>query len=147
MANRMSPELERLAALSQRVRTGAERRRATRRAAMAKVSVVVEVRGKPGALSGTLRDLSRGGVGLNLPVKLQFGDQFEFRAVVGMRLLRAECRVMNCRQGDKGVYVIGAEMVAAERLAGCGDAGSDEVDREHLEGVERRLEDLVSAES
>lgn len=146
--SRMSPELERLAALSQRVGKGprSERRRVVRRAALGVVSVVVEVRGRPGTVSGTLRDLSRSGVGLNLPAELAVGDRFEFRAVVGMRLLRAECQVANCRPADGGMYVIGAQMVKADRLAGCADAGEEGLDRERVEEVERKLEAVVSAE-
>ena len=105
--------------------------------------MTVEVWGLPGSLSGTLRDLSRGGVGLNMPTAIEVGVGMEFRAVVGMRLLRAQCRVANCRPTDDGFYVVGAEMVSAERLAGGEEPPTTGVDHRQVADVKERLVEIV----
>lgn len=120
-----------------------ERRRWPRTPARGVISVTVEVWGHPGSLSGTLRDLSRGGVGLNMPTAIEVGVGMEFRAVVGMRLLRAQCRVANCRPIEDGIYVVGAEMVSAERLAGCEETPTAGVDHRQVADVKDRLVEVV----
>ena len=100
------------------------------------------LRGEPVSFAGAEYRVDAGPLplldGVEIPVLV---------GALGSRLLRAECRVANCRTGDAGMYVVGAEMVAAERLAGCGDGGSDGVDRarvdEVTEEIEREMEDAI----
>lgn len=143
-----------------------ERRRHPRTPVQGRVPVEVEVPGR-GIMRGTLRDLSRGGAGMCLPVPLAVGTRMVLRITAGSRPVEWACRVANCRTDGAGGHRVGVQIIAtgSRREAvlallairspdpsgegitaapeACQALDFRDVDMEHAGGVIRRLAELA----
>ncbi|HZZ41331.1 MAG TPA: PilZ domain-containing protein [Tepidisphaeraceae bacterium] len=148
-------DLEQLSALAGQFadeEPASDRRRHPRTAAPNKIPAVIELIDRRQTLRGFIRDLSRGGIGLNVPVALALGTRFTLRATIANRDFRATCSVANCRLAEEpGRYIVGAELIQADRarLAPPPPASPPteqpiDVDERHVADLRDRLRDVIT---
>jgi hypothetical protein len=128
-----------------------ERRRHPRSAVKGRVPATLEVAGTAPLAVG-VRDLSRSGIGLLSPRPIKVGE----RVVVGFELenhpVRATCRVANCREGEKGRYIVGLAFIEIQRPQrpapplGSGEMPEGQMlsAKEAMEGVDARAVNEVA---
>ena len=78
------------------------------------VSATIQCPGKE-PITATVRDLSRGGIGLILPNALPQNQQFIVQIQCDKGPPKMFCRVANCIQQDEWHFRVGAEFVQVER--------------------------------
>jgi hypothetical protein len=65
-------------------------------------------------VTAQVRDLSRGGIGLLVPVAIRRDEEFTVTVNLGNGMLTLRCRVANCRLVDDR-YIVGGQFVTIER--------------------------------